>query len=185
MSSRLLRCLLLNVAGALRQRRVRVGALSIVSMVSIVVLGSLAGCHKRSADGPNTTNAPSEASVRQALDGLTPRLNELNAKFAALHRQFDPLPPSLPGFSEVRAKFYATDEGLGVMGPKLAWLSGRLEAASKAKDRAQLQGVSNDIATTYDEMRQIDQIALELVHQVLPFQRMAVELSAPDRAPTP
>ena len=156
-------------------------------LILALAADSFAGCRKDSSAKAGPVN---EAAIKQSLEGLKPRLSDLNATFAALHKQVDPLPIDLPGFSEVRAKFYATDEGLGIMGPKITWLSGRLDAARAAKNREELQRVSKDIEKTYDEMRVIDNIALELVHQLLPFQRLAAELEAkessrPAAVPTP
>lgn len=124
--------------------------------------GLLVGCRNHAPDG-----------VRQSLDGLKPELGAMDAKFTALHRQFDALPANLPGFGEVRARFYATDEGMGIMGPRIDWLSNRLDSAMKSGDREELQKVSTDVAETYAQMREIDRIATELTHQVSPFERMA------------
>jgi hypothetical protein len=146
--------------------------------VLIASASSLPACHKDKAQGEKkTTGIPGANSARQSLEGLKPKLSALNTKFAALHKQIDPLPPNLPGFGDVRAKFYNTDIGLGVMGPKLSWLSGRLDAAQKSGNREELQQVTKDIEHTHEELAQIDRIALEVLHQALPFQRMA-ELEA-------
>lgn len=142
----------------------------------------LVGCRKDKAQDTNKTPAALNAdSVKQSLEGLKPKLSALNTRFAALHKQFDPLPPNLPGFGEVRAKFYNTDIGMGIMGPKLTWLSERLDSALKSGNREELQKVSKDIAKTHDELAQIDRTAMEVLHQVLPFQRM-VELQAKEAA---
>ena len=142
-------------------------------MVLVVIPCSLVGCRKDKDEKAAAAGAPSEASIKQSLEGLKPRIDALNAKFKELHKQYDPLPLNLPGFGEVRAKFYGTDEGVGRMGAKVAWLSDRLDAALKSKNAEELKQVSKDINETYGELAQIDQAALELVHQVMPFQRMA------------
>jgi outer membrane protein OmpA-like peptidoglycan-associated protein len=137
---------------------------------------SLAGCHKdrANADNANKVEAgPNVDSVKDSLDGLKPQLSAMDAKFTALHQQFDALPANLPGFGEVRARFYATDEGMGIMGPRITWLSDRLDYALKSANREELRGVSTDIVATYDQMREIDRIATELTHQISPFERMA------------
>jgi outer membrane protein OmpA-like peptidoglycan-associated protein len=141
-------------------------------------------CHKTRADDANAdkgsaaANAnqvevgPNEDSVKQSLEGLKPRVSAVDATFTALHKRFDALPPNLPGFDEVRARFYATDEGMGIMGPKITWLSNRLDAALKSGNREELQKVSSDIAATYKELDEIDRIVIELTHDVSPFERM-------------
>jgi hypothetical protein len=151
----------------------------------IAGVGSLPACHKDKPQGEkNTSGALQADSVRQSLEGLKPKLGALNAKFAALHKQIDPLPPNLPGFGEVRAKFYNTDIGLGVMGAKLSSLEGRLDAALKSSNKEELQQVTKDVARTHEEFAQIDGIALEVIHQALPFQRM-VELEAKEAQAAP
>lgn len=146
--------------------------------LSLVAAGSLLGCRK---DEVQATKKPvgvlNGDSAKRSLEALEPKLSALNGKFAALHKQVDPLPPNLAGFGELRAKFYNTDIGMGVMGPKITWLSGRLDAALQSGDRDELQQITQDIARTHEELGQIDRIAVEVLHQVLPFQRMA-ELQA-------
>lgn len=140
-----------------------------------LVVGALpsAGCRKKAAEANKAQVALNGDSAKQSLAALKPKLDALTAKFADLHKQIDPLPPDLPGFGEVRAKFYNTDIGMGVMGPKLTWLSERLDAALKSGNSDELKQVTADITRTHDELAQIDRIALEVLHQALPFQRMA------------
>lgn len=164
--------------------------LRIVPWLVVLTLGAsaLAGCRKDRdrADDANKANAtgvaPNPDELKRSLDELQPRITELTAKFATLHKQVDPLPSDLPGFNEVRGKFYATDEGLGRISGKVAWLSGRLEAARKSGNREELREISTDIAKTHDDLRQIDRVVLELIHQVPPFQRMAAALNGEDAA---
>jgi outer membrane protein OmpA-like peptidoglycan-associated protein len=153
----------------------------------VLCLGApLEACRKNK---PDEANKPAMAldgeATKKSLEGLEPQLNELLTKFAALHKQYDPLPASLPGFGDVRSKFYATGEALGRVSAKIAWLSDRLDAALKSGDREELRQVSKDIAKTHDEIRQIDKVTVELVHQVLPFQRMMKELEAQENAASP
>jgi hypothetical protein len=142
----------------------------------------LGGCRKDRADAnagqANADDAssvvagPNADSVKESLEALRPRVSAMNANFTSLHKQFDPLPPNLPGFGDVRVKFYATDEGMGIVGSKLTLLSDRLDAALKSGNREELQKVSKDIATTNGEIDEIDRIRVELMHQVSPFERM-------------
>lgn len=143
----------------------------------LVCVGSLAGCRKKDPEkaGASALDANEVKAAKQSLDGLAPQLTALKGKYAALRRQVEAIPPALPGFGETRAKFYSTAEGMGIMDPKLAWLSGRLDAAVKSGDRAELQKVSSDVAKTYDELRQIDRLALDLMHELLPFQGAAID----------
>lgn len=145
----------------------------------LAAAGTLTGCSKDKAhEATNKQGALNGDAVKQSLEGLKPKLSALTEKFKALHKQIDPLPPNLPGFSEVRAKFYNTDIGMGILAPKITWLSERLDSALKSGNREELQQVSKDIAKTHDEITQIDGIALEVLHQVVPFQRILAQRAA-------
>jgi hypothetical protein len=152
--------------------------------------GALGACHKDAPQKPAPVvvkKSPAEIkqladSARQSLEGLKAPLAALNEKFAALHPQFDTLPQGLPDFAPTRAKFYGSDEGLGRMNAQLPWLSERIDAAVKAGDGAELEEISRSIARTLEEFPQVDQIAIELLHEVLPFKRMAAELEARQQA---
>lgn len=147
-------------------------------------------CHKDAPEKPKlllSQKSPAELkqladSAHKSLDGLAPLLSALNEKFAALHPQFDALPQDLPDFGPTRAKFYASDEGLGRMNTKLSWLRGQIDAALKSGDGAELEEISQSIARSYQEIPQVERIAIELLHEVPPFTRMAAELEARKQA---
>src|SRR5262245_9559005 len=85
--------------------------------VMCLLLGAslFTGCHKdKTADAKKAEGSLNGDATRKSLEGLKPKLEALNVKFAALHKQIDPLPPNLPGFGDVRTKFYNTDIGMGV-----------------------------------------------------------------------
>lgn len=151
----------------------------------LIPLLLFSACHQDRANRANKAQLknPTEikrevASARQALADLKPPLDALNAKMVALHRQFDPLSPGLIGFGDVRAKFYATAEGLGRMSAKESWLAGRIDAAANTGDRAELADISKNIAHTYDEMRTVDRLMSESQQEVQPFTKMKDELQA-------
>jgi hypothetical protein len=133
--------------------------------------GALAGCHK-AADKAKV------AELKQSLDGLRKQLDELTTKFGELRKQVDALPPDLPGYSETRAKFYGTEEGRGVTDLKVTLLAGRLDAASSAGKGADLEPLAKDIAQTYGELREFDQIYVTLLHQVMTLQRLEARRKA-------
>ena len=156
--------------------RLRIAAVLVLGFAT----GALVGCHKdppRKAKAEVVKNAAElerdAKTAQQALAGLKPVVEALNAKVAVLRRQFDPLPPGLPGFGETRGRFYATAEGVGRMNAKLSWLSGRHDAALKAGNGAELGEVAKDIAHSYDEVRKVEKIVAELAHEVEPFQHVA------------
>src|SRR5262249_13162824 len=76
----------------------------------VVGAGSLAGCHRSTADKAGEA-APDAASAKRSFDGLRTELGELTARFSALRKQVEAVPQDLPGFREVRAQFYALEEG--------------------------------------------------------------------------
>lgn len=148
--------------------------------------GLLAGCRKAAGDRPigEGDDRASAQSVRQSLDGLTNELRALTAKFVALREKVEAVPPEVPGFREARARFYAIEEGRGTMDGKAAWLSARLDAAASTGNRQELQQVEKEIARTYREVRQIEQLHVELLHQMMAFQRVALQEQAAG-GPTP
>ena len=137
----------------------------------------LAGCRKTAPDKAN--QAVEAATVKQSLDRLKTELAAQKKKFMALREQVDAIPAELDGFGEVRSRFYATEEGRGTTDAKAAWLSGRLDAAASAGNRAELEQISKDIAQTYADLRKIDDLHVKLLHQVMAFQRRAPPPAGP------
>jgi hypothetical protein len=150
------------------------------SLLLWLALASASACRKHDTAKPEPKPADPVAlkreadAARQSLDGLRPLLAVQNAKFAELHRQFDPLPPGLAGFGETRGTFYGVDEGLGRLNTKLSWLSGRIDAAVQAGNLAELQEISKDITRTSADIQKVDRLGLELAEQVRPFQQEAL-----------
>jgi hypothetical protein len=153
----------------------------LVSMLTLTLAASpLVGCRK---DKPQDKSAsasvkksPAELkkladSAKKSLEGLNTPVAELRTRVAELHKEFDPLPPGLPGFGETRSEFYTTAEGVGMMSQKLLWLSQRLDAAVKASDATELEAVAKDIDKTYQEVKTADQISIALIHKVQPFKK--------------
>lgn len=118
------------------------------------------------------------ASATESLEGLKPQLANLGEKYKALHVMFDPLPPDMPNFSPVRDKFNGADEGVGRMNAKVAYLTGRIDAAVKAGDGAELEEIKQSIANTYNDVPEASKVALELIHEVMPFTKLAEEYEA-------
>lgn len=143
-------------------------------LVSLAVGGSAIGCHRSKPAGPKAEE------VRQSLDVLKARLGEEKTKYMTLRDEVEKIPPDLPGFREARGQFYAAEEGRGVVDGKAAWLTGRLDAA--AGNGEELASISNDIAATYESIRQMDELHIKMMHQMMAFQRMA-RLQGPPKAP--
>ncbi len=125
----------------------------------------LAGCHRAQ---------PAEAaSTRRSLEGLEVELGRLATGFSALRRQVETIPPDLPGFRELRAKFYAIEEARGITDAKVKLLADRLDSAARAGDLHQLRQIAKEIAETHDEIRQIDELHSSLQRRVRAFQATA------------
>jgi ABC-type transporter Mla subunit MlaD len=154
----------------------------------LLTVSVLVACSRGKTDAPSQGNkaelqAPaalkrSAEAAKLSLEGLKPSLTALNGKLAELHRQYDPLSPALPDFAETRAKFYATDEGLGRMNAKLPWLSGRIDAAVQAGNGAELAQIAKEVTETNDQIRRVEQIVRELQAEVVPFKKLADEKAA-------
>ena len=154
----------------------------IAQVLLLCAAGALGACHKDQPQKAKVVVVKNPAqlkrdaeSAQQALTGLKPLVDALNGKIAALRRQFDPLPPGLPGFGETRGRFYATAEGVGRMNAKVPWLAGRIDAALKAGDSEELGEVAKDIAHSYEDVRQVDQIVADLGRDVEPFKHVVEE----------
>ncbi len=150
------------------------------ALFMMLELSSLGACRR---DQPKAEKAsvsaaelaPLSARAKQGLSDLTPPLTALAAQYAQLHREFDPLPPGLPGFGDTRAKFYSAAIGVGTLSAKVPWLHGHVEAAAKAGDRAELESLVKEVAQTRDEIRRAEQLGIELQREVQPFKQLALE----------
>jgi hypothetical protein len=131
--------------------------------------GSVAGCRK--GGGDKASQAPTAEAVKESLAQLRVRLDDVKKRFMALRAQVDAIPADLPGFEDVRIRFYAAEEGRGVSYGKAVWLQERLDAAVSSKNRGELDQISKDITATYDDIRRIDEIHVKLLHQVMAFER--------------
>ncbi|HKO46567.1 MAG TPA: hypothetical protein VJV79_02520 [Polyangiaceae bacterium] len=159
-------------------------------LMILTTAGSLMACRKEAPRKPAPVvvkKSPAEIkqladSASQSLEGLKQPIGALSAKFKDLHQRFDGLPPDLPEFGLLRGKFYSADEGIGRLSAKIPWLTGQIEAAVKAGDGAELEEISKSIDRTYAELPEIDQLATELLHEVMPFTRIAAELEARRKA---
>ena len=65
-----------------------------------------------------------------------------------------------------------------MMSAKIPWLSGRLDEAVKAGNGAELDQISKDVARTYDDIKVVDRISMELLHEIVPFTKKMEDLQA-------
>ncbi len=138
---------------------------SLTVLIGFLGAGPLAGCHRREAKEAGEV-APNRTSVKRSLDGLERQVGQLESNFAALRKQIEAVSPELPGFSQIRAQFYSTEEARGITDAKVKLIANRLASTAGSGSpedlRKELQKISKDIAETYDEVRQIDELHTSL-----------------------
>lgn len=162
----------------------------LLGLMILATSSSFVACRKEAPQKPKAVvvkMSPAELkqladSTRESLEGLKPLLAGITTKFTTLRQQFDPLPPDLPDFGPTRGKFYSADEGVGRLNAKIPWLSTQLDAAVKAGDGAELQELSKSIDNTYKDLPEVEQVYMELLHEVPTFTRIAAELEARKKA---
>ena len=151
---------------------------------ALTCAGSFVGCHRKTTDAAREP-APDGDAVKRSLAALQTQLGELKTRFTGLRKQFETIPPDLPGFREARAKFYATEEARGIMDAKVTLLSNRLDAALSSGKRDDLRQVAKEIGDTYGEVGQINELYVTSLHQVMALQRMALRDKETAPAPSP
>lgn len=156
-------------------------------LVALLAVAPLTACSKRKAPSaeakveakahanPEVIKRKSEVA-RKMLDELKGPLGELSAKYAALQKEFDQLPPDLPDFGDSRGRFYSASVSFGAMSSSVGVYAERLDAAVSSQNEAELDLVTKDIAHLHEGLRQADRIATQLGADVKPFQEKLAEL---------
>jgi hypothetical protein len=134
----------------------------------------LVGCHRSPTDKAEQAG-PSSDSVKQSFDALKKQSDDLEQSFSSLTKDVEAIPADLRGYPQLRARFYETEEARGVTNARVTMLSSRLESAMRSGKRDELQQLSSDIARTSGDVRQIGELYIKLLHQVLAFRRVADE----------
>ncbi len=170
-----------------RLRRHR-GLVVTLSLGLVAGGGSLVGCHRTSAD--NTAQAgPNPELVKQSFATLKKQFSDLQQSFSNLSKDLEAIPADIPGYRQLRTHFYAVEEVRGVTDAKVNIISGHLESALRSGHNAELQQVSNEIDKASSDCRQIGQLYIKLLHEVMAFQRAAdgqkQALAASAAAPVP
>src|SRR5579863_6312244 len=140
----------------------------IVTLLLGLIAGGapLGGCRKGPADRAAQAG-PSSDSVKQSFDALKKQSDDLEQSFSRLTKDVEAVPTDLRGYPQVRARFFEAEEARGVTNAKVTVLSGRLESALRSGKRDELQLLSNDISKTSGDVRQLGEIYLKLLHQVM------------------
>ncbi len=156
--------------------------------LGLVAGGGLVGCHRTAANRTEQA-APNAESVKQSFAALKKQFGDMQQSFSDLSKDLEAIPADLPGYARLRVSFYQTEEARGVTDAKVAMLSSRLDSALSSGKPEELQQVSNEIAKTSNDGRQLGEIYLKLLHQVMAFQRVADQrkeaLAASNAAPPP
>ena len=134
--------------------------------------GSLLGCHRPAADKTEQAG-PNADSVKQSFATLKKEFADLQQSFSDLSKDLEAIPADLRGYPQLRASFYQAEEARGVTDAKVSLLSSRLDSALSSGKREELQQVSDDIGKASNDCRQLGEIYLKLLHQVMAFQRVA------------
>jgi outer membrane protein OmpA-like peptidoglycan-associated protein len=151
----------------------------------LVAVGSLPGCNKRDAGNTDKAElAPGKEALKRSYEELKPKLEQQKTLLAGLRKQMDRLPSDeqLPGLVPLRAKLHSIEEVLGVTDAKVAWLSGELDTATSAGKSEELLKASKQVSQTESELNEISRAAVELTHQLGPFERTAALMINPATA---
>lgn len=154
--------------------RLRIASRLMVTLSLGLIAGSdpLVGCQRTAAK--KTEQAPPNAApVKRSFADLEKQFADLQQSFSDLGKDLEAIPADLPGYPRLRASFYQTEEARGVTDAQVTLLSGRLESALSSGKPQELQQVANDIAKTSNDGRQLGELYLKLLHQVMAFQRVA------------
>ncbi|HXJ19208.1 MAG TPA: hypothetical protein VMT03_03170 [Polyangia bacterium] len=154
--------------------RLRLVTLSLSLMVGG---GPLAGCHKQPpvgqpAQGQAQGPAPDPEAVKQSYAALKKEFADMQQSFTDLSKDLESIPPDLPGYPQLRAVFYATEESRGVTDAKKTILGDRLDSALRSGKPDDLRQVAAAIEDTHNTGRKIGEQYLQLLHQVMAFQRV-------------
>jgi hypothetical protein len=150
--------------------------------------GSLVGCHRTAADKPEQAG-PNPDLVKQSFATLKKQFSDLQQSFSNLSKDVEAIPADMAGYPQLRTHFYAVEEVRGVTDAKVNIISGHLESALRSGKSEDLQQVSNEIDKASNDCRQIGQLYIKLLHEVMAFQRAADNqkqaLAASGAAPPP
>lgn len=111
--------------------------------------------------------------ARQSLEQFRAEVDKARKATADVRKQFNALPEDLPGIEPVRSKLQSVEEVMGVEGGRVEWLSGELNAAAASGDKQQVKKVSDTIASSLAVSKELGKPAMELIHDLIPFERMA------------
>ena len=113
---------------------------------------------------------------RQSLEQIKAQVVQAQKATADLRTRFNALPEDLPGLETLRSKLLAVEEVMGVENGRVQWLSGELDAAAASGNQEQIQKVSTTINEVVEGSKTYGKPVLELLHELLPFERTAAQI---------
>lgn len=134
------------------------------------------GCSGQKAEAQRALSTATRSYAQ-----LGPRLAELQGRLSALHADVEALAAALPAGRELRARYFTTEEVLGVIDGKLKWLSGEIEAARKSPRMDRAIAIKDALSATGHELAEVSKAAVEIVHESGRLQRIAALVKTPER----
>jgi hypothetical protein len=134
------------------------------------------GCGRDRSEAQRLLNQATE-SYQQ----LGPGLAELQGRLPALHDEVEKLAAVLPAGGDLRARYFTTEEILGVLDGKLKWLSGEIAVAKQSPRMERALAIRDTLARTRDELGEVGKSVVEIVHESSRLQRVLALVKAPDR----
>jgi outer membrane protein OmpA-like peptidoglycan-associated protein len=129
-------------------------------------------CKKKGEDTQQVERA------RQSLEQIRAQVAQAQKATADVRARFNALPEDLPGLDAVRSKLLAVEEVMGVENGRVQWLSGELNTASASGNQEQIQKVSTTISEVVEGSKTYGKPVLDLLHELLPFERTAAQIRA-------
>jgi outer membrane protein OmpA-like peptidoglycan-associated protein len=133
---------------------------------------SISACKKKGEGKQEVERA------RQSLEQIRAQVAQAQKATAGVRARFNALPEDLPGLETVRSKLFAVEEVMGVENARVQWLSGELDAAAASGKQEQIQKVSATISEVVEGSKTYGQPAVDLLHELLPFERTAAQIRA-------
>jgi outer membrane protein OmpA-like peptidoglycan-associated protein len=116
--------------------------------------------------------------ARQSLQHVKAQVAQAQKGTADVRARFNALPEDLPGLETFRSKLLAVEEVMGVENGRVQWLSGELDAAVASGQQEQIQKVSATISEVVEGSKTYGKPVLDLLHELLPFERTAAQIRA-------
>lgn len=116
--------------------------------------------------------------ARQSLEQIKVAVAQAQKATADVRARFTALPEDLPGLEAVRSKLFAVEEVMGVENGRVQWLTRELDAAVASGKDDQIQKVSATISEVVEGSKTYGKPVLELLHELLPFERTAAQIRA-------